>query len=125
MHRGISEAGLIRAVGVHHIDLKIAGAIGGKRNLASVRAEGRVEIISSVVGEAGLIRAVGVHYIDPIAFAGGGKRNIADVRTEGGGGIKRPNGSQAGLIRSGGCYYLYYVVGVAAIGKSNLDASTD
>src|SRR5262245_59460130 len=70
----------MRAVGVHHIDLRVATAAGYKGNLAAVSAEGWVPFYRRVGGEAGLMRAVGVHYINLIiVVAAGGKNNLFRV----------------------------------------------
>ena len=69
----------MRAVGLHHVDLVVAGIItlARKGNLLSVGRPGRFEVGRRVVGEPSGARAVGIHHVDlVVAVAVGYKGDL-------------------------------------------------
>ena len=53
----VGEVGLAGAIGVHHVYLKVAVAVGVERDLCAVVRPGWLRVIGGGVGESGLARA--------------------------------------------------------------------
>src|SRR5215203_1915226 len=73
--RTVSEADLVSAVGVHHVDLIVAVARATEGDLLCTTGEGGVFVAGLVVGEFPQARAVRVHRVDlciPVPVAGEG-----------------------------------------------------
>src|SRR5919112_839127 len=61
-----SEARLVGAVGIHHVDLVGVIAVARKSDLLAVGRPSSKLIVCVVCGETCLVGAVGVHYVDVI-----------------------------------------------------------
>src|SRR3972149_1977334 len=70
----IGHAEEVRAVCVYHVDVEVAGGVGGEGDAGPVRRPGREAGGRAIVGEAGLVGAVRVHDVNfAVAIASGGE----------------------------------------------------
>ena len=78
-----ADAVLVRAVGIHHINLLAAAAVGFKRDLLAVRREGRRGVNGRIGGEARGLAAAQIHHIDVgVAVFFQGERHLVAIGRE-------------------------------------------